>query len=188
MWKVIAQSNPEDLGAFVFHYLPSLGIALFLSLILELLIKSSQFVRDRRSNWIYVLTPLMLWLLYFALTARWTLALEALESESEQVAELSYKTIFKPDLRQSVKLIDDQRVEANVRFYAACRVADLLRTKDTMTQAKIFKDVENAPSIETEFFGTNDLNYKLFVPDHNQVHMSAQQIIEQRLEDLAHAD
>jgi hypothetical protein len=96
----------------------------------------------------------------------------------------TYKNIFTPSLSEAVNLIKNGELGGNVRFYAACRVADLLKTEtNTNVKAQVLKDVENAPAIDTEFFGTNELNFKLYTPYHEQVHISPKSLIERRLEE-----
>ena len=72
----------------------------------------------------------------------------------------------------------------NVRFYAACRVADILATNEEFMVRQILKQVDDAPIIETQFIGGNKLNATFYVPGRAQPHLSVRSVIEQRLLEL----
>jgi hypothetical protein len=90
----------------------------------------------------FVIVALYLgWLIVFLSTARWTLTRFALDSESSRTAEYAYRHFFEvKDLNQAVALAIDRNQWDNVRFYAACRVADILITNENRsTERGVFE-------------------------------------------------
>ena len=86
-----------------------------------------------------------------------TLILTALDSEWGGVAEYAYLHNFDAELNQSIELAVRSRSE-NIRFYAACRIADLLALQDETTVSYELSELEHAPLVAPEFHGTNNIN------------------------------
>ncbi|MGA3283085.1 MAG: hypothetical protein ABSD57_01325 [Verrucomicrobiota bacterium] len=134
--------------------------------------------------------PIVVWLIYFASTAKWTFTLACLNSEDDKAAESAYWNLFSQEvgLDQAVHLIickNPHEPNPNLTFYAACRIADILATNsDEHIIASTLKKVEDAPIIQTGFFGTNGLNCRLYIPGREQLHISARSLIEQRMKDI----
>ena len=132
--------------------------------------------------------PLFVWLAYFAMTAKTAYAITSLDTEDDALAEVVYKTYFDVDLHHAVKLAIDKSQTGNVRFYASCRIADLLRANNDKTRGLVLRSVRGAPDFRTGFFGTNDLTCGLFTPNYAEGPFTVSGIIEKRLELFGSAD
>ena len=127
------------------------------------------------------------WVVYFLFTCELTYTLIMLDSESSGVAERIYDNRFKRQvdtLDRAVGLAVNEHQAPNVRFYAACRIADMLVTSNDAVVASALKRVENAPIFETKFFGGNRLTEKFYDPGHYQVRLPVRDIVRRRLQFL----
>jgi len=133
------------------------------------------------------LAPLLLWILHLIVTANFTVTLVLLDSETSLTAERTYEGRFKKQVRtldQAVRLSIDPSQAPNVRFYAACLVAERLATNSEVFIGRVLRKVENTPLIETQFFDGNHLTEKFYIPGHFHPPLSVQKIVEERLRDL----
>jgi hypothetical protein len=180
--------GPEDMVEFGRYYLPSLlcslvaCVAMFVLTVLAVRLRPG--CRSLKVLGVCLVpVPLICWILYFNATSELTYTLVLLGSESSQVAERTYVNRFKRQvntLDSAVRLAVSRHQEPNVRFYASCLVADMLATNQTAAKT-VFKRVENADTIDTQFFDGNGLTDGFYVPGHAQVHLSVRDIVEQRL-------
>jgi hypothetical protein len=186
-----SQIEPEAMVEFAFRYFPSLGWTIAICFVIGvsiILAKRRKVIKWLR--WWFVLLPIVVWLTYFVSTAKWTFTLACLNSEDDRTAENVYWNSFtqEVDLDQAVHLVayeNPHEPNPNLRFYAACRIADILATNNDQSVIEdTLKEIENAPTIQTGFFGTNGLNYKLYIPGREQLHISARSLIEQRIKDI----
>jgi hypothetical protein len=184
--------GPEDIIAIVSRYFGSMIAAIIASCV----VLAISFVLKRRLSrprvWhllvsFLAITPLIYWAIYVRSTSHLTYTLAMLDSESSRFAERIYEERFKKEvltINQAVGLAVDKSEAPNVRFYAACLVADLLATRDENTIVNTLQSVEDAPTIDTQFFGGNKLTDLFYVPGHDQVHLPVRNIIERRLREL----
>jgi len=129
-------------------------------------------------------SPLVCWTLYFSATFRLNYTLSMLGSESSGAAEWAYENRFVSEVhtvRAAEHLATSAREEPNVRFYAACRIADLLSTNNDASVNEVLQTLSAGPIITTEFFDGNSLTQGLYVPGHEQVQLSVRDIVERRL-------
>jgi hypothetical protein len=179
----------DDKVEFILRYLPSLVSAFLACVVIVIIFVFLKRKRVKHLNWkaalLSLLVPVLIWAVYFVLTAKWTLTLTLLNSENEQVAESAYVNLFaqEVDLDKAVRLaVNVNPQEPNLRFYATCRIADILATNSNgLALESVKKSVENAPIIVTDFFGTNELNYTLYTPGRDQLHISVADLIEKRM-------
>ena len=136
--------DPEDIGAFILHYIPTVVLALVICAVFlacRSMLKKSGFVL---SVWV-PLIPVTIWIVYFCATAKTELILSSLGSESANVAENAYRN-FDINLDQALRIVKHQiqhNIEAeNIRFYAACRIADLLSSNSDDEKLRVLKEVE----------------------------------------------
>ena len=184
--------GPDDLIMSVIHYLPSLVFAVIASLIVigAIVVIKRQWPKSNcRKNLGLCLVPIPMicWVIYFGSTLGFTETSILLNSESAQVAEKIYETRFKKQINtldSAVCLAVDKRQAPNVRFYASCLIADMLATNDDTVVVKVSKTVENAPTIETQFIGGNELTDEFVIQGHVQPPLSVRGIIEKRLLDI----
>ena len=149
--------GPEDLLEFGIYYLPSLLLAAFMSLAILAATVVARRLRPKFRYWAtfrVVLVPasFVCWVVYFLFTCELTYTLIMLDSESSGVAERIYDNRFKRQvdtLDRAVGLAVNEHQAPNVRFYAACRIADMLVTSNNAVVASALKRVENAPIFET---------------------------------------
>src|SRR5579863_237946 len=133
---------------------------------------------------ILILLPIVCWMIYSLANLELDYTLTLLNSESSQVAEHTYDNRFKRQVKtieQAIALAVNGNEAPNVRFYASCLVADMLVSNDEPFVTKVLKETENAPLIETQFFGGNRLTAGFYVPGHDQVHIYPSDLIRQRL-------
>src|SRR5258708_6028920 len=155
--------GPEDLLEFCRYYLASLLCSLVVCVaILVVTLLIARLRPDRRSLRVFgvclVPLPLVCWVVYFMATSELAYTLVLLGSESSQVAERTYVNRFKRQvntLDAAVRLAVSKHQEPNVRFYASCLVADMLATNDNAAAEAVFKRIENADTIRTQFFDGN---------------------------------
>jgi hypothetical protein len=108
---------------------------------------------------------LLIWCLYFALTAKWLFVELSLDAEDPNTAEYAYFHLFTVDLKSSIRLAADNKQPETVRFYASCRAGELLaNTNDKHSLDNVLDQVAEAPMICPLFFGTNAINCEVFTP------------------------
>jgi cell division protein FtsB len=186
---LFSQIQPEDWGMFVLHYLPSLLVASVVAMaggVLIVIAKRKGESRPRNKiRLVLCVAPIMIWFAFFAVTAKWTLTVKALDSEFDGAAEYAYRNLLPEKVRSAddaLRLAMDSHQIQNVRFYAACFAADLLATNDDTTVQIALKKVENAPIVTPGFFGTNAINFTFYVPGYAQPRLSVREVIMRRLE------
>ncbi len=178
-----------DSIAFVGYYIPSLLVAFFAVLILGVVLFRGASTRK------YIL-PLSIpiifcWGIYFMSTASRNMTLALLGSESNEAAEFAYQESFKPDLHQATKLANsnvgtgiDEVGGQNVRFYAACRISDILVSSNQDFQNTILSQIRTAPIVTPGFMGTNAINCVFYIPGGAQPQLQVAEIIQHRLLEL----
>jgi hypothetical protein len=175
----------DELFALLIYYLPSLGCWLLGTIAVTTLLFLAKRKRGERLGWrligFILLASGTSWLVYFAATARTAYAITDLDSEEDDVAEAAYHNYFDMGLNKAVSLAMSDHQRGNVRFYAACRIADLLVTNDDRTKADILERVDDAPAFNTDFFGTNSLTSGFFIPGHVEGPFTVREIIERHL-------
>jgi hypothetical protein len=184
--------GPDDLVMFGIRYWPSLVFSIIASAAVLGIISFARRRFPRFRRWpvltlCLVPAPLICWVIYFAPTCKMAYTLTLLNSESSQVAERTYENRFRTEvgtLDAAVRIAVSKREAPNVRFYASCLVAEMLAAKDDAVVAKTLSKVEDAPIIETQFFGGNRLTDGFYIPGHVQPQLSVRRIVEQRLESL----
>jgi hypothetical protein len=129
------------------------------------------------------------WGLYFFATTSQYLTLTLLGSESPKAAEFAYQNSFKLNLDQAVELAirnpRENHVEGQiVRFYAACRIADLLQSSNRDVQGRILNRVHDAPMVAPAFIGTNSINHFFGDPNRGHPPLQVADIIQRRLSEL----
>jgi hypothetical protein len=124
--------------------------------------------------------PLAIWVIYFCNTAKEAFAVTSLDSENNIYAEVVYNSCFDIDLEQTIQLAIDKRQSGNVRFYASCRVADILATNGTL-KVGVFERIADTPAFRTGFGGTNDLTCGFFTPNYAEGPFTVREIIAKRL-------
>ena len=177
--------GPDDLVMYGIYYLPSLITAIVTSLALLVTFFFTKRVglksqRLRILHGLLVPLPLICWVAYFVFTSDRVATLTLLDSESDHVAEKTYETKFKSSintLNSAIDLAIGKRQPPNVRFYASCRIADLLVNSNEATTQGVLKQVEHASIIETQFFGGNRLTQDFYVPGHVQARVSVREIV-----------
>jgi hypothetical protein len=180
----------DDLLMFAVYYLRSFVVA---GLAMIVLLVASFFVRRLSSGhsssamcllWVSAL-PIVCWVVYFCLTCSFTKTLIILNSESDDAAEMAYERLFKRQVTtvdRAVDLAIDTGEAPNVRFYAACLVADLLTNASSNEVDRVLIRVENAPRIEPGFMGGNRLTDQFYIPGHVPPSLSVKTIVTTRLE------
>src|SRR5438309_494324 len=124
--------GPDDIVELGINYLPSFLIAILFCIGTWLVL-----IRVRRhplnfKQWslvdiCLVTTPAIAWIIYFGLTLNCAVTLTLLDSESAGVAEIAYEERFKREVKtldEAVRLAVNKHRAPNVRFYAACLVAE----------------------------------------------------------------
>jgi hypothetical protein len=184
--------GPDDLVMFGIYYVPSLIIVIvtFVAILAAIVFVERfrpQFARLAPLGVCLLPVPFVIWVFYFVSTSDLTTTLILLDSESSGTAEKTYSNTFKAQVNTvdaAVRLAVNRHQAPNVRFYASCLIADMLVTNDDATVVKVTKEVEDAPVIETEFFGGNRLTKSFYIPGHVQPSLTVQEIVEQRLQEL----
>ncbi len=178
----------DEIWAFAACYFPSLAVCVAAVLAVWLL---PNFARRKHREtrrrayqtrcYLLMLFPAIIWCAYFITTARDTFVITSLDSEDDSVAAGVYKALFDLNLNDVIKLATDKRQSGNVRFYASCRVADLLVAEGNDTRAGIYQRIKDAPSFRTSFFGTNQLTCGFFTPGYAEGPFTVSGIVAKRL-------
>ncbi|MDB6064288.1 MAG: hypothetical protein JWR26_496 [Pedosphaera sp.] len=113
----------------------------------------------------FVLWSLIAWCAFFASTAKWRFLELSLDTESSATADYAYHHLLVDySLNTCVRLAANHRQWQTVRFYAACRIGEMLAVNnDEQELQRVLKQMENVPPIAPCFFGTNSVNSDLFV-------------------------
>lgn len=170
--------------ACAIYYLPSMGYCALFAVVATVIIFLFRKNKKCPVGWIIYLPlalALLAWMGYFTTTARSAFAITYLDTEDDGMAERVYKTIFDVDLNRAIRLALDNRQTGNVRFYASCRIADLLIPSDGQTRSNVLDDVSSATAFGTDFFGTNSLTVGFFTPNYHEGPFTVREIIERRL-------
>jgi hypothetical protein len=181
-----------------FDELWALGVYYFLSLSICLIATSIGFFLLRRPRqteeagrvtrrlvgYVLVMSP-VIWLIYCGNTLRDAFAITSLDSEDDQVAEAVYETAFNVDLDHAVRIAINKSQPGNVRFYASCRIADLLDKENDRVKAAVLDEVATASEFRTGFFGTNQLTCGFFIPNYAEGPFTVSGIIRRRLKILS---
>jgi hypothetical protein len=120
-------------------------------------------------------------LLYSAFTIKWTLTRTLLDSENDDVAEFAYHNLFNCDFDKSINVAANGGEADNIRFYAACHVADLLAHMDEQTRSAALMRTEAAPLIKPQFFFTNTITYRFINPGYQEGPFYVSDIVKRRL-------
>ncbi|HTR40656.1 MAG TPA: hypothetical protein VMH87_03495 [Pseudomonadales bacterium] len=188
--EFLSHQDAGDVLIFAFYYLPSLIVAFF-----AILIPTAFFAIRKSLNWNYVfiltVSAICCWGIYSISMASQYMTLALLGSESSEAAEFAYQKSFKPNLHQAINLAVsspgwevEETSGQNVRFYAACRIADILASSNPDFQNTTLEKVQNASIVTAGFFGTNSINGNFFVPNRTQPELSVADIIRIRLMEL----
>lgn len=186
----LSNCDAGDPLEFLSYYIPSLVIAFLAIILLNAILV---FVRSSNRKHILILTTSVVccWGIYFISTARQYMALALLGSESPEAAEFAFQKDFKLNLNQAITLAirnpgggEDAVGAQNVRFYAACRIADILESSNQDFQNRILNQVQDAPIITPGFIGTNSINSIFGDPDRGQPQLTVAEIIQRRLSEL----
>jgi len=181
----------DEIWALAVYYLPSFTGCLVMSGIVGFAFpKTRQKCEKRWSAGVVfslMLLPILFWLVYFGATVRNTYVLTSLDTEDDSLAELIYYTRFDVDLKTAIGLATDESEFSNVRFYACCRIADLLSIDNESIKTSVLKNTANAHPFQTEFFNTNRLTCGFFTPGYAEGPYTVNGVVEKRLEILAHS-
>jgi len=134
-----------------------------------------------------ILLPIPVWLVYVITTIGDAYAVTSLDTEDDSVAERVYYSNFNVDLKSAIKLAVNGKQSGNVRFYASCRIADLLATNSEAMKAFALEKIASAPRFQTGFFNTNGLTCGFFVPNYAEGPFAVEEIVEKRLSKLDHS-
>jgi hypothetical protein len=174
---------------FASYYLPSLLVAIVI------LISGAILFMKRDSTRKYIL-PLIIsiiccWGIYFLSKASLYMTLALLGSEDAGAAEFAYQKSFNVNLHQAINLAVsnpgwevEETSGQNVRFYAACRIADILASSNQDFRNTILEEVQSAPIVTPGFIGTNAINCAFYVDDREQPQLQVAEIIQRCLSDL----
>lgn len=143
--------------------------------------KNGQHTTVKLTSWLLWL-PTLVWLMYFSTTFRDSYAITSLDDEDDKFAQAVYRSSFDIGLDKAIKLAVDPDESGNVRFYASCRVADLLVTNDDHMKSAILDRVKDTPDFETGFFSTNQLTCGFFTPNYAEGPFTVSEIITKRLQ------
>jgi hypothetical protein len=181
----MSQIHIDEWCALFIYYLPSLTCWAFgTTVILALLCLGRRFTRYRLNSamiWGVIAVSIVSWLTYFVVTARTAFAITLLDTEDDKLAEAAYRNLFDVSLTRAVSLAINEHLEGNVRFYASCRIADLLSSADEHTKSSVLDRVANSPPFQTDFFRTNQLTCGFFVPGYAEGPFNVSEIIVRRL-------
>jgi hypothetical protein len=184
--------GPDDLVALGVYYAPSFAICLALSLAAAAILWRSKRRRPERPVASFLLTfapglPMCAWIAHIALSYRLACTLVLLDSEGDWTAQIVYENRLRAqvtDLGHAVRLACSRAQPPNVRFYAACLVADNLATNNRVQAKRVLDTLDSAPIIHTQFMGGNGITVKFYVPGRPQPHLEVREVVEQRLQDL----
>lgn len=139
--------------------------------------------RDKRVSslaYFIPIVPVIIWCTYAVDTAREAFAITSLDSENNIYAEAVYETSFDTDLEETIRLASDKNQTGNVRFYAGCRIADILAT-NRMAYGTVLERVAGIPGFRTGFGGTNHLTCGFFTPNYTEGPFTVREIVDRRL-------
>ena len=145
----------------------------------------SHWGRWRAFSFCGAVAPAIVLLGYFLWTCGWAYTLVLLNSESSSVAERIYEGRFRSQARTmdaAVGLASSRCEAPNVRFYAACLIAEMLVTNDEQAVQRVLRKLEAAPEVETQFFGGNRLTEGFYTPGRVQPRLSVRAIVERRMQ------
>jgi len=94
---------------------------------------------------------------------------------------LSFNEAIRLAIKNPSNPAEDDVGAQNVRFYAACRVADLLDSSNQDFQNRVLNEVQDAPIVTPGFFGTNSINCIFYIQDREQPRLAVADIIQRRL-------
>src|SRR5579859_4123198 len=122
-----------------------------------------QRVKKTRIRWIsnikLVAASILLFVASVLLSARSDLTKLCLDAEDIRTEEWAYNNLFQPDnIDACIKLLKNQAELPNVRFYAACKLGELLAKSSESDQSYALFHIALAPSVTPTFFGTNSIN------------------------------
>jgi hypothetical protein len=180
-----SQIPVDEYWAFGIYYCPSLvGCGLAIAVLWALVFHPRQQGKGRLSPILLsslLLIPLLIWLYYFTVTAKYAFAITSLDAENNVFADVVYNELFDVNLNTAIKIAIDDKLGGNVRFYASCRIADILAANDDYIRAVTFQKVANAHEFRTGFGGTNELTCGFFRPNYAEGPFTVSKIIETRL-------
>jgi hypothetical protein len=186
--SIYSQAEIFDWAAAVFSYWDSFLILVALCFLVTGALILANRRKKKRPPWGLIARSLLIllisWLTYFGSTLGTNLTLSCLDSENNRLAATVYETCFKIDLDQAIKLAKSEHESGNVRFYACCRISDILATKSNPVIKTVLDQVENIEPFTTGFGGTNFLTPGFFVPNHAEGPFQVREIIEWRLKSL----
>ena len=185
LYDFLSNSDAGDSLTLLSYYVPSLIIAFLIALLLNAILVS---IRGLNRKYICLSTASILccWGIYFLSTASQNMTLTLLGSESPEAAEFAFQKDFKLNLNQAIWLATsnpagDDAGGQNVRFYAACRIADILESSNRDFQDRIVNQMRDAPIITPGFIGTNSINCVFGDPNQGQPRLTVAEIIRRRL-------
>jgi hypothetical protein len=173
---------------FFSYYGPSLIIAFLTIVLLSVVLVCT---RSWKPKYIFISTIFIVccWMVYFFSTASQNMTLALLGSESPEAAEFAFQKDFKLHLNQAIRLATRDRGQDDiegqtVRFYAACRIADIMQSSNHDFQNKILNQVQDASIVTPTFIGTNSINFIFGDPNRGQPRVTVSEIIQRRLSEL----
>ncbi|HEY1799874.1 MAG TPA: hypothetical protein VGG46_02975 [Terriglobales bacterium] len=173
-------------------YLPSLLLTILLSVCLSTLFVvlkwyQGSFSCRKAIGALSIPLPFICWVIYFVFSVHFTKTLVLLNSESAGIAEETYNTSFKEEVKtvnRAMGLVFDKGEAPNVRFYASCLIADMMANSNGAEVTQILQKVEDAPIIEPEFIGGNSLTAEFFTPAQALSPLTVRDVIETRLRNI----
>ena len=112
------------------------------------------------------------------------LALTLLDSENNRQAEMVYYEFFDIDLDKAESIAVDKHQTGNVRFYASCRIADLLSNQSDAVRKQVLKKVSGSSEFRTGFGGTNRLTCGFFTPNGPEGPYFVEDVVSMRLNSI----
>lgn len=100
------------------------------------------------------------WLVYCGIDMRRVLIFTMLASEDDSIAERTYCVFSRSGSTLLVETINNRDEDQNVRFYAACALADKIAVD--RKYEKLLPRVADAPDIYPGFFCSNEVNKPFF--------------------------
>jgi hypothetical protein len=160
----------------------TLGTVLFCAPLLMALRRTRPL---KRSLILVAVMPGLACCVYLLATARWTLTVLSLDAEDPRTEEYAYRVLFKVnDLQRAVHLAIDGSQWDNVRFYAACRVAQILASNTGLSRHDTLAGLDAAAPIKPTFFGTNSITCHFFIPGFSYGPFTVREIVEQQLREI----
>jgi len=172
--------------ALAVYYYKSFAFSILVLMLIGIWLKFGKWGKNdasqRRAIYFLLSLPFVIWIAYFTVTAKEAYALTSLDSENNLQAEAIYKNCFSVSLKEAVKIAINDNQTGNVRFYASCRIADLIANNSPQTKKYALEQVANAAPFLTGFGGTNDLTCGYFIPNRQEGPFTVTEIITRRLE------